>query len=241
MNKEEPYREQADRLKQPIQKMNATHDIMKELPPREQRHREKKKKTKWKIKYPVIRLLVLLFILLPVIIFSVITYLDEKRIPVAKKTSGDSIGYETINLKNVSSDEQLEENEQENTAETANEIEESQTKYEEKLPVIETDKIELTDKNETVGNHAAINHSTVAGSNKENKNNEVQGADAVGESSNHTKKEKMIYHKVQQQETLFRIAMKYYHSQKGIEIIKRANHLNNEEIYVGQVLKIPLD
>ncbi|MED3624883.1 LysM peptidoglycan-binding domain-containing protein [Neobacillus thermocopriae] len=241
MNKEEPYREQADRLKQPIEKMNNTQDIYKELPPREQRHREKKKKTKWKIKYPVIRLLVLLFILLPVIIFSVITYLDEKRIPVAKKTSGDSIGYETINLKNVSSDEQLEENEQESIVETINEIEQSQTKHEDKLPVIETDNIELTDKNETVENHAGIRNSTVAGSNKENKNNETHGANSEEDSSNHTKNEKIIYHKVQQQETLFRIAMKYYHSQKGIEIIKRANHLNNEEIYVGQVLKIPLD
>src|SRR3954468_12877047 len=99
MNQEEPYRDQAERLKQRIQKINEKVEESDDLPPREQIHRQKKKKTKWKLKYPVIRLLVLCFILLPIIIFSVISYRDGgKKINLTEKTSGNSGGYETINL-----------------------------------------------------------------------------------------------------------------------------------------------
>ncbi|MEH7416013.1 hypothetical protein V7266_12085 [Neobacillus drentensis] len=106
MNKEEPYRYQAERLKQRIQKINekAVGDSDK-LPPREQVHRQKKKKTKWKVKYPVIRLLVLCFILLPIIIFSVISYRDSGgKVNGTQKTSGSSAGYETVNLEKSNPD-----------------------------------------------------------------------------------------------------------------------------------------
>ncbi|PLS02096.1 hypothetical protein [Neobacillus cucumis] len=101
MNREEPYRDQAERLKQRIQKINEkAAGNSEKLPPREQVHRQKKKKTKLKVKYPVIRLLVLCFILLPIIIFSVISYRDHGgKINGTQKTSGNSVGYETINLK----------------------------------------------------------------------------------------------------------------------------------------------
>jgi len=81
VNKEEPYRDQAERLKKRIQKINdkVEDGNRDKLPPREQVHRQKKKKTKWKLKYPVIRLLVLSFILLPIIIFSVISYRDNGK------------------------------------------------------------------------------------------------------------------------------------------------------------------
>jgi len=51
---------------------------------------------------------------------------------------------------------------------------------------------------------------------------------------------KIIYHTVQKGETLFRISMQYYKSQAGIEKIKEANGITNNEIVVGQSLKIPL-
>jgi LysM repeat protein len=46
---------------------------------------------------------------------------------------------------------------------------------------------------------------------------------------------------VQPKETLLLIALKYYHSKSGIEIIKKANQILNEQISTGQVLKIPLN
>ena len=51
--------------------------------------------------------------------------------------------------------------------------------------------------------------------------------------------QKVVYHTVGKSETLFRISMKYYQTQEGIEIIKQANHIQGNEIRVGQVLKIP--
>nr|WP_282597681.1 LysM peptidoglycan-binding domain-containing protein [Bacillus sp. REN3] len=52
--------------------------------------------------------------------------------------------------------------------------------------------------------------------------------------------ETIIYHTVQPKETLFRVAMKYYNSQEGIAIIRKANNLQGNDIQAGQVLKIPL-
>lgn len=98
MNKEEPYRERAERSKKPIEKIIETTETIDHLPPREQLHRRKKKKIKWKLKYPLIRLLVLFFILLPIIIFSTISYLDGKNMNRVKKTTGSPAGFETINL-----------------------------------------------------------------------------------------------------------------------------------------------
>lgn len=51
---------------------------------------------------------------------------------------------------------------------------------------------------------------------------------------------KTVYHTVQPGETLFRIAMKYYQSQAGIEKIRQANGISGNEISVGQKLKVPL-
>lgn len=59
------------------------------------------------------------------------------------------------------------------------------------------------------------------------------------DSSKDTKK--IVYHTVQQGENLYRIALKYYHSKAGEETIRKANSLKGNEIYLGQVLEIPLD
>lgn len=45
MNKEEPFRSQAERLKRRIEKINEeTTEVRDQLPPREQIHREKERK-----------------------------------------------------------------------------------------------------------------------------------------------------------------------------------------------------
>lgn len=48
-----------------------------------------------------------------------------------------------------------------------------------------------------------------------------------------------IYHTVAANETLYRIAMNYYNSKSGVNIIKQANQLASDNVMVGQVLKIP--
>jgi LysM repeat protein len=52
--------------------------------------------------------------------------------------------------------------------------------------------------------------------------------------------QKVITHVVQENETLYSIAMKYYQSDRGMEIIKKWNHLQNTKLHQGQVLQIPV-
>jgi LysM repeat protein len=235
MNKEEPYRDQAERLKQRIQKINEkVEEYGEELPPREQVHRQKKKKTKWKLRFPVIRLLVVCFILLPIIIFSVISYRDNgKKIIGSEKATTESVGYETINLKNNENDDNNIESEK---LEESKQVDSNVSSSEEKGadPVVG----ETPDQNSqtnTPSQPASTNPvSTVQ-----------QQTDKNSSTPKETKKTepttKIKYHKVKPGEGLYRISMNYYHSQKGIEIIKKANHLTSENLYAGQVLKIPLN
>lgn len=53
------------------------------------------------------------------------------------------------------------------------------------------------------------------------------------------KKAESKTHTVQQNETLYRIAMNYYKDPSGVEKIKRANNLSSDNISVGQTLIIP--
>jgi len=234
MNKEEPYRDQAERLKQRIQKINEKVEYGDELPPREQIHRQKKKKTKWKLRFPVIRLLVLCFILLPIIIFSVISYRDSgKKIIGTEKTSSDSIGYETINLDN---------NEDESKADSVKTEDNIQNDSNMSSPE-EQSEVPLVEEKSTDDSSQPTTQSVPASSNQAP--GDQQQTDKNSSTQTVTKKTeptvRVKYHTVQPGEGLFRIAMDYYQSQKGIDIIKKANNLTSENIYAGQVLKIPLN
>jgi LysM repeat protein len=220
MNKEEPYRDQADRLKQRIERINEeTNEVRDQLPPREQIHREKRKKTKLKVKYPVIRMLVLFFILLPIVIFSAYTYLEEgKKGNRTEKVSGDSSGYEVINY---------EKSETESTTESETE-EETVAKIEETIEVQKSVIPDTTVKSPV---------STDKGTDK-NSGTSTEPVTAKPDSSKDTRK--TIYHTVKKGENLYRISLKYYHSKAGEDIIRKANNLKGNEIYLGQVLEIPL-
>lgn len=241
MNKEEPYRDQAERLKRRIEKINEQTVESDLLPPREQVHRQKKKKTKIKIKYPVIRLLVLFFILLPIIYFSVISYLDGKKLNRAEKTSGNSVGYETINIEKQKIDnhsDKKEENKGANpdsspTTENTNTTETTTTDQKTNNVQEKNDKIEQPVQTKST------NQSTNTTSNNQNSTTggSVQTNPTPQPAVTSTK---FIYHTVKPQETLYRIAITYYHSDDGVNIIKQANHLKSEQITEGQVLKIPM-
>jgi type IV pilus assembly protein PilO len=51
----------------------------------------------------------------------------------------------------------------------------------------------------------------------------------------------ILIHKVEPGETLFSIAMRYYHSREGEMIIKNYNHLEGITVYSGTTLKIPIN
>ena len=243
MNKEEPYRDQAERLKRRIEKINdrKERDL---IPPREQVHRQRKTKTKLKLKYPVIRLLVLIFILLPIIIFSVISYLDGKKVNGTVKTTGDSVGYEEINLEKPKKEEVKNKTDRvEKQEDTEQEPGASILPKQQKNDLSTENQPENKNISEqNTGTNAAVSSENVSeNSNKETTGTTTSGITAAPKTIAAPKTTKIIYHTVQPKETLYRIAMKYYHSQKGINKIKQANHLQNNQIVTGQVLKIPID
>jgi LysM repeat protein len=226
MNHEEPYRNQAERLRQKIEKVKNGGVVItekNELPSRADIHRNKKNKTKLKVKFPIIRLLALFFILLPVVIISAYSVLGSKEVNTSDKVSTvDRGGYEI----NVEDNDVLEPVGEEMAEET---------------PPIEEVVDDEAEKNENVSDQETtepVKEEELDTTNQSSAEKEQIQTDTpnVGET---TTKTNLVYHTVQPNENLFRIAIKYYQSQSGIEIIQKANNLNGIEIMVGQVLKIP--
>lgn len=233
MNKEEPYRDQAERLKQRIEKINEKNEVGNSLPPREQLHRQKQPKTKWKLKFPVIRLLVLIFILLPIISFSVISYLHGKKIAVGDKVTGNSepAGVETINLEKNNSSSKSAANQKNNGGnDTTSGSSDSTTQTSQPNPG-ENVSVPKTE--------AVVDH--LIGNGTDNKNSLPQPVTNSSKTNTSTNTKKIVYHTVKLHETLYRIAIEYYHSQTGMDILKKENHLKDDQIEEGQVLKIPLN
>ncbi|OIK15541.1 hypothetical protein BIV60_09290 [Bacillus sp. MUM 116] len=237
MNPEEPYRDQAERLKRRIEKITEKPENGGKLPPRGQLHRQKPKKKKVKLKYPVIRILVLLFILLPITCFSIISYYHGKKINEEQEVLSNQSGYESINLEAAQHDKETipntpkteEQKKKKDSGETAISSDKKTT--------IQTAASQPPKKNTET--KKPVQNTTVerqTGQNELEKNKDEQPKAAAS-----AEKGKIIYHTVQPKETLFRIAMNYYHSKSGINIIRNANHLVNNQIYTGQVLKIPLN
>ncbi|WP_175991171.1 LysM peptidoglycan-binding domain-containing protein [Bacillus sp. Marseille-Q1617] len=231
MNKD-PFRDQADKLKQKIERVPEEPITKKKdpLPPRSELHREKKKKNKVKLKYPLISLLLLFFILMPLTVFSIYSYFDNRNEPLL------FLSEETNEVEEVQ-------------YERAAEEEESGIVSEENPEAEQPSEEETTDSGEKEGiRHSADEGEGAKGDTKlpaakaaEVKEPEkIEPAPEGNEEPSQETNSKVLYHTVQPSETIFRIAMKYYHSQDGIEIIKDANNLPNNEIQSGQVLKIPL-
>ncbi|XJZ26076.1 LysM peptidoglycan-binding domain-containing protein [Bacillota bacterium Lsc_1132] len=233
MNREDPYRNQAERLRQRIEKVQESKQQASGLPPRSDLHRQRhnRKKTKWKLKYPVIRLLVLFFILLPVVSFSVYSYLDGVKNRGAVKTSVDSQGYETINFEKAKP-EKKQKNQKDGARKPANQQDQSTNNAE---------------KNQVTPNENPLPNSSISpsslnlnGSDKNGNGPETAPSSKTSIRTDSNSK-KLVYHTVQPQETIYRIAMNYYHSKEGVTIIKEANKMQSNSIVKGQVLKIPLD
>jgi LysM repeat protein len=256
MNNEEPYRDQAERLRRRIERINEQTKLEENesLPPREQIHRETKKKTKIKLKYPVIRLLVLIFILLPIIYFSVISYLDGHGAKQTLKTSGNANGFETINYENQKDHQSTanpkdQKNDKQPNTKSSTAADNTNDKKANPISAAENPKDNITasqkaqasTQNQTAGKTTSGQTGSQAPVKPAQKNNSVTKTRTAAASQTQTvKTTKIIYHRVKPKETLFRIAINYYKSNDGIRIIKNANHLKSDQVYAGQLLKIPL-
>lgn len=225
MNKESPYRDQAERLRKKVDRkweIEEAANTKEDLPPRSRLHREKRKKNKWKVKYPVIRLLALLFILLPIAIFTMYNYLQKNSSSNAEKASSQT-GYETVGF-------------EENKGGKGTIIEEREEDSQQETDQTETDKKEEKDGPAPAPESPVVNKADDKGSANPAEKVKEEQKEKVSESNSGNE---VIYHTVKSNETMFRIAMKYYNSQAGIDIIKKANGLTTNDIQAGQVLKIP--
>lgn len=239
MNKEKPIRDQAERLRKRVErKSENTVEKKESLPPRSEMHRQKQKKTKVKVKYPVIRLMALFFILLPITFFSIISYLDGANVTLNK--SLERAGVEMINVESHEDGKGVDQEEDQDAP-----------SYEE-IPV--SDEIEVVAAGPAPSSSGDKDTAATPVDVEKKESGKItvpaspepEKEPAVTEGTTDTvedvagSSEKIIYHTVKSNETLFRVSMTYYKSQEGIPIIKKANNMQGNEIQAGQVLKIPI-
>ena len=219
MNKEDPYRDQAEKLRQTIERKDFEEGQLvqkEELPPRSRLHHQKHKRNKWKLKYPVIRLLALFFILLPITIFSIYSAIAGDKVENILKTDGESTkGFETINIEKYDN----------SPIDQENQVEQEKVDEDSKSSVRGPEVVTSEKDQDTLTQDGVADTQDIVA---EEKSNESITASTV-------------YHTVQPGETIYRISIKYYQSKSGIDTIKSANNLNSNEIRVGQVLTIPLN
>ncbi len=207
--------DQAEKLRQTVKNSS------EKLPPRSEVHKDKKKKTKIRFKYPVVRLLALFFVLIPIVILSYTFHFKDELKTIAPKVSTEN--YDTIDFAKPSEDESVAE------GENLNEV-----------GVNEPEKVEEP-------SQAESGEKEIAGDTQSDKEDEQPVTYVPDNSSEKTEPKdstkqdyKVITHKVTAEETLYSISIKYYKSRAGEEIIREWNNLEQTKIYEGQILEIPL-
>jgi LysM repeat protein len=96
------------------------------------------------------------------------------------------------------------------------------------------------------GNNEDDDEETTSENNGNNEDNEEVSSEESNtvneeEQENHNNDVKIIIHTVQENETLYKISMKYYGNRKGEQLIKEQNNLKDNNIYIGQKLEVPIE
>ncbi|MCH1624782.1 LysM peptidoglycan-binding domain-containing protein [Ferdinandcohnia quinoae] len=199
------------------------HEKRTSLPPRSEVHKDIKKKTKFRIKYPIIRLLALFFVLLPIAILSFFYMNDDKT--VKSSIPKDNSPFESFDYEKNNDLLQYDED----------------TKNEEKVVPVDGVK-----KDEDIEKSSVENINKQLDEDLLDQNQMKPKVDVSKSTPPESKKEKrkveyeIKYHKVKANETLFRVSKKYYNSRDGEELLKQWNDINGDTIYEGQVLRIPI-
>jgi hypothetical protein len=215
------YHEQVEEKRQRIEKVN-NNDLMgmkSPLPSRLDIHHSKKKKKKTKLKFPLLKVLLTFFILLPISTILAYTYFTHQHslLVDTKEMGGEKISYENsknhhLNNQGNKTEIQVQTENNENTIDPSNSYTQGES-------------------------NSKINESGTKTDDSNSANNGLQTNDGQGSGETNVQ---IVNHVVQPNETLFSIAMKYYHSQTGIDKIVQQNNIINNEIESGQTLQIPL-
>ncbi|TVX81392.1 LysM peptidoglycan-binding domain-containing protein [Peribacillus simplex] len=239
VQKNEKENDQAGELRSRIERQKAKSS----LPKRSKVHQNKKKKSKVKIKFPMIQLLALFFILLPIGFYSLYTYLQDRPVPVTKSDQVVLKEEDKESIPTTATADDLKEKESAKAG-AEKEKEEAEAKAKAEQEAEEKAKAEQEAEEKAKAEHEAAEKAKAqqiadekakkAAAEKKKAAENVQAEKPDKESY------KVVLHTVQGEETLFRISMKYYKSQEGIALIREWNGLNGNEISKGQVLKIPI-
>ncbi|NLP49568.1 LysM peptidoglycan-binding domain-containing protein [Bacillus sp. RO1] len=226
--------DQADGLREEVQKE------ANKLPSRSELHAQKRgKKTKWKVNFPFVRLIGVLFLLIPISIMAIhfnnqeTNFLNKMFTPAVKNVEQISIPT------NVSA----------STVDPADKEDEEDSEAQ-----VDAEKMSTQEKE---SNESTNQGNAAEGSGKTADNKEIQGStnqtDSTPVSKPETEEEDIaeeeeepsnvtyVEHIVQESETLYRISMKYFSSRDGERIISDHNNLVNNQVNVGQKLLIPIN
>ncbi|WLR53132.1 LysM domain-containing protein [Bacillus tianshenii] len=235
MSREE--KDQAEQLRSQVEEAKEKSSEKEEslnLPPRSEVHGGKEKKTKLKMKYPLVRLLALIFLLLVLIIPGYALLSHNKPVTGLDGEDTERDYSETVELENNSEEraEQVasddfdipKDNEKEEPL-TSNNKEQQQQVTETKQ---QANKAVSADKKEQVEKSSAATHPN------------IQPGKPEPAPAPKPKQPEYITYVVKPEDNLFRISLKFYGSRSGEELIKQANNLQADgTVYEGQRLKIP--
>lgn len=208
----------------------------KSLPSRSEIHQHKRKQEQLRrrrTKNPLLQVLLLFFLLLPIVAYSVYSnYMNRDHVKGEEPKANEEVTVmeeNKIAKKPESRDDSMEENE-------VNEQQEEENQEEKEPPSKENNTAPPP-----VQQPPAVKEPKPVKEENPKQQLEQKPVQPQQEQKTEEKQEgKTTTHTVQQGETLFRISMKYYNSQAGIEKIRQANGISGNDINVGQVLKIPL-
>lgn len=261
MTREDPYRVQAERQRKRIARIEEQEpekptpsNVKEELPSRRSIHHKNKKKKKKNQKYTGMTILAVSFIALPVLLLGIHEMISRHSGDSVVPVNSSSNQFEQIGVEQKSSHSAAvnitEEDTQEATEETAKEPEDSAVQEEKKKAEAAKQKAEAEAAKQKEKEEAAKAKKEQEEEKKEAaaKQEKAAASEAEKQEPAETTKtenaetatqQSVIYHTVAANETLYRIAMKYYNSKTGIDIIKQANQLTGDNLMAGQVLKIP--
>ncbi|MFK2824241.1 LysM peptidoglycan-binding domain-containing protein [Bacillus sp. B190/17] len=241
----DPYRELAKKTRVEIQKVKPERE---EQPIQGSSRMERKEQNKQR-NYPLLKALLVFFLTLPVVTLFWYTYTKEHSRSSTTVVTEHSEAVIPAYAEAGKEENQPEQKDEENASEGDQEKEEI---TEERTEPVQEPAADVREEPQEVSKQQTEGQTKLAAVPLKAKEDAVQEmTKSENEPAEKEEKElkpsdekpvegKVVYHTVKPQETVFRISMMYYKSQAGIEEIRRANHLNGNDIRVGQVLKIPL-
>ena len=209
---------------------NTNHSSKDKLPPRSVYHAQNKgnEKNNYRIKLPFVRIISLAIIILIISLVSIKLFSDDSKPAATEPKVEDTPPISEIGK----ADDESEEEELEEKPSVVEEEEEEATTPSESTPVVTPS---VSEKPATSTNEPSNSNS------KPTTSTEQPSTSTPTTPPVNTEKPKVEYieHVVTKEETLYRIAMKYFKSPSGVEIIQKHNGLSGTNIREGQVLKIP--